>query len=73
MNGIFGVEKLMSDKTLQNRDGGVVLIGKFLYGYSEGRGWVCKDFITGKEEWSEKRKLARGSISATNGKLCCLS
>jgi hypothetical protein len=73
MNGTFGAEKIISDKTLQNRDGGVVLVGKHLFGYSEGRGWVCKDFITGKEEWAEKRKLGRGSISAVNDRLYCLS
>ncbi|MFT3883740.1 MAG: PQQ-like beta-propeller repeat protein [Gemmatales bacterium] len=72
-NGTFSAEKVISDKTLQNRDGGVILLGKYLYGYSEGRGWVCKDFITGKEEWTEKRKLGRGSISSSNDRLYCLS
>jgi outer membrane protein assembly factor BamB len=72
-NGSFKVEKVLSDKSLQNRDGGVVLLGTHLYGYSEGRGWVCKEMLTGKEAWAEKRKLGRGSITASNDRLYCLS
>ncbi len=72
-NGSFMTEKIISDKSLQNRDGGVVLLGEYLYGYSEGRGWVCKEMLTGRESWMEKRKLGRGSVSASKDRLYCLS
>ena len=40
--------KVYSNKNMVNRQGGVVLVGNHLYGYSEGKGWVCLDFTTGK-------------------------
>lgn len=72
-NGSFMAEKIISDKSLQSRDGGVALLGTHLYGYSEGRGWVCKEMLTGQELWTEKRKLGRGSVSASKDRLYCLS
>jgi outer membrane protein assembly factor BamB len=66
----FKAEKVYSNRnTMHNRDGGVVLVDDRIYGYSDGKGWVCQDFKTGKLLWSEKRKMKAGSIIAVDGLL----
>ena len=69
----IAVEKIISDKSVQNRDGGMVLVGDHVYGHSENGGWFCMEFKTGKIVWSERDKLGRGSITAVDGKLICCS
>jgi outer membrane protein assembly factor BamB len=58
-------------KQMQNKQGGVVLVGEHIYGAS-GRGWVCQEFKTGKVAW-EDNKLGVGSVSAAEGHLYCLT
>lgn len=66
------VEKIYSNKAIENRDGGVVLVGGHVYGCSDNRaGWFCQDFKTGKIIWSERGKLGRGSVTCADGKLYC--
>jgi outer membrane protein assembly factor BamB len=67
----YKVEKVYSNKIMVNQQGGVVLVGDHVYGYSEGKGWVCQDFKTGKLVWNEKRKLGRGSVIFADGNLYC--
>lgn len=71
--GKIKVEKVFSNKTMENRDGGVVRVGEHLYGHSENKGWVCQEFLTGKTVWSERNKLGRGSLVAVDGMLICVS
>ncbi|QOV89662.1 PQQ-binding-like beta-propeller repeat protein [Humisphaera borealis] len=65
------VETVYSKNTIQNRDGGVVLIDGRLYGHSEGRGWFCVELQTGKVAWNDRNSLARGSVTAVDGLLIC--
>jgi outer membrane protein assembly factor BamB len=71
-------QELRAEQVYQNRimsaqQGGVVLVGGHVYGYSESeKGWVCQDFQSGKLVWSEKRALGRGSVTAADGRLYCL-
>ncbi len=69
--GEFKVEKVMSNKSVQNRDGGMVRVGDHVYGYSENKGWFCMDLKSGRVVWSEKRKLGRGSLTFADGNLYC--
>jgi outer membrane protein assembly factor BamB len=69
----FKAEKVYSNKTMVNQQGGVVLVGEHFYGYSEGKGWVCQAFKTGKMIWSQRRALGRGSLTCAEGKLYCYS
>lgn len=69
--GTIAVEKIASNKEVQNRDGGMVLVGDHLYGHSERGGWVCQEFKTGKVVWSDAESLGRGTISAADGRLYC--
>jgi outer membrane protein assembly factor BamB len=68
-DGKFKADQVYGDKTMKNQHGGVVLVGKYLYGYSDGKGWVCQDFETGKAVWTEKEKLGKGSIAFADGML----
>ena len=54
-----------------NHHGGVVLVGDHLYGYSEGKGWVCMEFKTGNMVWAEKKALEKGSLACADGQLYC--
>jgi outer membrane protein assembly factor BamB len=49
--------------------GGVVRVGDYLYGYSDGKGWVCQNFKTGEAVWEEKGKLGKGSLTCADGHL----
>jgi outer membrane protein assembly factor BamB len=67
----FQATKVYANKNMVNQHGGVVLLDERLFGYSEGKGWVCQDLKTGKIIWNEKRKLGRGSLTAAEGHLYC--
>jgi outer membrane protein assembly factor BamB len=63
-----------SQKVMNNDHGGVVLVGDHLYGFSDGLGWVCQEFKTGNEIWSERDKLdGKGSLTCADGHLYLLS
>jgi outer membrane protein assembly factor BamB len=70
-DGGIQVEKVFSNKSVQNRDGGLVLLGAHLFGYSENLGWFCKEFASGKLAWSERSRFPRGSVTAADGRLYC--
>ena len=49
-----------------------MLVGDYLYGYSDGPGWLCQEFKSGKEVWSERNALGKGALSSADGMLYCL-
>jgi outer membrane protein assembly factor BamB len=57
-------------RVMFNHHGGVVRVGAYLYGYSDGKGWVCQDFKTGREVWSSNQ-LGKGSLTYAEGRLYC--
>jgi outer membrane protein assembly factor BamB len=63
------VATVYENRVMKNHHGGVILVGQHLYGHSDGAGWICQDFRTGKEVWSEKSKLNKGAIACADGKL----
>ncbi|HEV3203174.1 MAG TPA: PQQ-binding-like beta-propeller repeat protein [Gemmataceae bacterium] len=67
------VEKVYANTNMVNHHGGVVLVGDHLYGYSDGKGWVCQEFKTGKNDWEEKGKLSKGCLTYADGNLYCYS
>jgi len=69
----FKADKVYANKTMVNQQGGVVLVSGHLYGYSDGKGWVCQEWASGNMIWSEKRALGRGSLTCADGRLYCLS
>jgi outer membrane protein assembly factor BamB len=75
--GKFNVEDLYSAKSrklMQNDHGGVVLVGGHIYGYADGRGWMCQEFVTGDEVWSDRNVLdGKGSLTYADGNLYLFS
>ncbi len=67
-DGQFKAEQVYANKVMVNHHGGVIRIGEYLYGYSDGKGWVCQEFKTGKSVWAEKEKLGKGSITYADGR-----
>lgn len=62
------------NKVMVNHHGGVVRVGEHVYGYSDGKGWVCFDFLKGGEDpvWAHNtRTFGKGSISYADGELYC--
>jgi outer membrane protein assembly factor BamB len=68
-DGKFSVSKVYANKNMTNHHGGVVLVDGNLYGYSDGKGWVCMDFMTGEIKWKEKEQLGKGTVSYADGRL----
>jgi outer membrane protein assembly factor BamB len=72
-DGKFKAEKVYDGdarKAMFNHHGGVVLVGEYIYGYSDGKGWVCQEFKTGKVMWAST-KLGKGSLTCADGHLVC--
>ena len=65
----LAARQVYSNKDMQNQHGGVVKVGDYLYGYSDGKGWLCQNFKTGETVWQEKEKLSKGSLSCAGGML----
>jgi outer membrane protein assembly factor BamB len=57
---------------MDNKHEGIVLVGDYVYGWSDRGGWTCQELKTGKTMWQSK-KLGRGSITAADGRLYCYS
>jgi outer membrane protein assembly factor BamB len=69
----FKAKNLMKSET-----GGVVLVDGFIYGNSEKLGWVCQEFQSGKEMWTDRNNPDRlegfgGSLTYADGRLYLLS
>lgn len=59
-------------KLMDNKHEGVVLVGDYVYGWSDRGGWTCQEFKTGKMKWQSK-KLGKGSLTYADGMLYCYS
>jgi outer membrane protein assembly factor BamB len=73
--GAGGVKarKVYASKDMENKHGGVVLVGGDIYGWTDhGSAWVCLDLKTGHPVW-ESKKLKRGSVTYADGHLYCYS
>ncbi len=64
----FSAEQVYANKEMVNHHGGVVLLGNYLYGHSDSRGWICQEFKTGKTVWSNQG-VGKGSLTCADGHL----
>lgn len=64
-------EEIYSNRVMKNHHGGVILLGDYLYGHSDGTDWLCQNFLTGEEVWSSD-KLGKGAIGYADGHFYCL-
>ena len=60
-----------NNKVMKNHHGGVVLVEGYLYGHSDGYGWVCQELATGKEVWVHKG-FGKGATHFADGLLYCV-
>jgi len=60
-------ETASTNKVMKNHHGGVIQLDGYVYGYSDGLGWICQDFKTGALVWAERSKLGKGAISYADG------
>lgn len=72
-DGKFKVNSLYAVKEMGNKQGGVILLDGYVYGFHENRAWTCQDFMTGTVKWeSNRRGLGAGSALIADGRLYCL-
>ncbi len=65
------VEEIYANRVMKNHHGGVIRVGDYLYGYSDGPGWVCQNFATGEMVWNHKG-LGKGCLTYADGMLICV-
>jgi outer membrane protein assembly factor BamB len=58
--------QVYKDPAMANHHGGVIRIGGHVYGYSDGKGWVCQQLLSGKLAWSDKR-AEKGALVYADG------
>ena len=68
-NGIFTAEQVYENRNMVNQHGGVIKIGEYLFGFSDGKGLVCQNFLTGEIEWRERDRIKKGAVSYADGML----
>jgi len=62
----FAAQQVYANKNMVNHHGGVILLNGYIYGFSDGKGWVCQNFKTGELAWSNKG-VGKGSIAYADG------
>jgi outer membrane protein assembly factor BamB len=65
-------QAVYANKVMKNQHGGAIVVGDYVYGYSDDVGWVCMDARTGTLKWREREKLGKGAIGYADGKLYCI-
>ncbi len=66
--GKFSAEKVYANKVMENHYHGAVKVGDYVYGFTDGKQWICQDFKSGNLVWQEK-KLGKGPIASAEGML----
>jgi outer membrane protein assembly factor BamB len=70
-NGIVKAEEIYFSGEMQNHHGGVVVLGGYLYGYSNNI-LTCLEYATGRVAWKD-RSVGKGCLMAADGNLYLLS
>ncbi len=68
-DGKFSAKQVYANHVMVNHHGGVVRVGDYIYGYSDGKGLTCQNSETGASVWAEKSAIKKGSVSYADGKL----
>ncbi len=59
---------------MKNHHGGVVKVGGYLYGFSDGGGLVCQSWETGDVVWNEKNQFTqKGALHVVDGMMICVN
>ncbi|MFM8471250.1 MAG: PQQ-binding-like beta-propeller repeat protein [Limisphaerales bacterium] len=70
--GGIATEEVYANKNMVNHHGGVILLGKHLYGHSDSGGWTCLDMATGEVAW-KSGGVGKGAIAYADGHFYCRS
>ena len=66
-------DEVYFSKDMKNHHGGVVLKDGHIYGYSDGGGWLCQNFMTGEVVWRDRDAHGKGSVIYADDRLYCYS
>ncbi|HEY7115784.1 MAG TPA: PQQ-binding-like beta-propeller repeat protein [Tepidisphaeraceae bacterium] len=66
--GKFKATQVYAKKNMVNHHGGVIYVDGNVYGYSDGKGWVCQDFLTGEAKWKDKDVCGKGTLAYADGR-----
>jgi hypothetical protein len=69
----FQAVPLYNNNHLTNHHGNVLLWQDHVYGFSQGKGWMCLQLETGEPAWAERRALRAGAVTFADGRLYCYS
>jgi len=69
----FTTEVVYANKNMTNHHGNTLLFQDHVYGFSEGKGWMCQNLASGEIVWSERTKMRAGSLTCAEGRLYCYS
>lgn len=69
--GTIKAEEVYFSKDMQNHHGGVVLVDRHIYGFSNNM-LTCLEFATGKRIWTD-RSVGKGAVTFADGMLYLLS
>ena len=70
----ISTEVVYANRNMTNHHGGVILMNSYIYGYSDGAGWVCQDLKTGETVWKERNnEVAKGAVLGVNDRLLLLN
>jgi len=64
----FKTEQVYESKVMVDHHGGVVRVGDYIYGHSDGKGWVCQKYDTGEIVWSNPG-VGKGAVTYADGRL----
>lgn len=68
----ISTEEVYANKNFVNHHGGVILLGKHLYGHSDSGGWTCMEMSTGEVAW-KNGGVGKGAIAYADGHFYCRS
>jgi outer membrane protein assembly factor BamB len=66
--GRFSAEPVYANNVMENHYHGAVRVGDYVYGFTDGKQWICQDFKSGNLVW-QANKLGKGSITSADGML----
>ncbi|MEN9574269.1 MAG: hypothetical protein RL514_2124 [Verrucomicrobiota bacterium] len=70
--GVIGTQEVYANKNMVNHHGGVILLGKHLYGHSDSGGWTCLEMSTGEVAW-KNGGVGKGAVAYADGHFYCRS
>ncbi len=65
----FSATQVYKNRVVADHHGGVILVGDYIYGHDDRRGWTCQNFKTGEAVWQNEDQMGKGSCVYADGHL----